>query len=378
MFRVPPAPRRGGSRSLAARRPACDLPPRIPQTAAGVAELRTVVPIHPTVLKASRPRYAAAQGKSDAGDASIRADLLRPDGHRSRPLRPLADETRARRTLVRTRDDVATPRGALADQLRALRESSWPGAAQIFADADSPIALAFLSRYPTPSSAQRLGEPRLAASLAQHHPGGRRPVRDLLARLPAAPPVPCGEAESEVKGDLARTLVAVLEPLVPQLQRLTSASEQAVAVHAEGPIVMSVPRAGRLHAAHILAELGDDRRRFTSSAHLAAEAGVAPVTPASGPQRAVTFRWACHKRLRLARPTFADNARHASAWAAPLSQRARTRGCDHPHAPRTLARAWLRVLWRCWQDRLPYDPAHHRSAPSLPHSAPASASALRG
>ncbi len=377
----------------------------IPHTAAGLAELRTrltrlappatlpiaverpsgllidslvdggfiVVPIHPNVLKASRPRYTAAQGKSDAGDAFILADLLRTDGHRFRPLRPLADDTRALRALVRTRDDLVTQRGALANQLRALLESFWPGAAQIFADVDSPIALAFLARYPTPSSAQRLGEKRLATFLAQHHYCGRRPVRDLLARLHAAPTVPCGEAESEVKGDLVRALVAVLEPLVRQLQHLTSAIEQAVAVHADGPIVMSLPRAGRINAAQILAELGDDRRRFTSYEHLAAEAGVAPVTQASGKHRAVTFRWACNKRLRLALTTFADNSRHASAWAAQVYQRARTRGCDHPHATRILARAWLRVLWRCWQDRLPYDAAHHRSAHSLPHIAAASA-----
>jgi hypothetical protein len=41
------------------------------------------------------------------------------------------------------------------------------------------------------------------------------------------------------------------------------------------------------------------------------------------------------------------------------------RGCDHPHAVRILARAWARVIWRCWQDRTPYDPALHRAARRL-------------
>src|SRR5688500_15701460 len=45
-----------------------------------------VVPIHPNVVKASRPRYAAAPGKSDPGDALLLADLLRTDGHRFRTL----------------------------------------------------------------------------------------------------------------------------------------------------------------------------------------------------------------------------------------------------------------------------------------------------
>jgi hypothetical protein len=60
--------------------------------------------------------------------------------------------------------------------------------------------------------------------------------------------------------------------------------------------------------------------------------------------------------------TFADNSRHASVWAAALYARARSRGCDHPHAIRILARAWIGVLWRCWQDRQPYDVTAHRAA----------------
>jgi hypothetical protein len=89
------------------------------------------------------------------------------------------------------------------------------------------------------------------------------------------------------------------------------------------------------------------------------EAGVAPVTYASGKHKAVTFRWACNHRPRRALPTLADNSRHASAWAAAIYANARSRGCDHPHAVRILSRAWLRVIWRAWIDRKPYDPAAH-------------------
>ena len=324
-----------------------------------------VVPIHPNALKASRPRYSAAQGKSDPGDAFILADLLRTDGHRFRPLHPLSDDTRALRALARSRDDLVVQRVALANQLRALLESFWPGAAAIFADVDSPIALAFLARYPTPASAAHLGEKRLAAFLARHAYCGRRPAAELLDRLRAAPAGLAGPAECEAKGELVRTLAAVLEPLVTQLQQLTASLEHAVAQHPDGPIIMSFPRAGRVNAAQILAELGDDRARFTHPDQLAAEAGVAPVTYESGKHRGVGYRWACNKRLRRAVTCFADNSRHASPWSAQVYRRARDRGCDHPHAVRILGRAWLRVLWRCWQDRKPYDPAAHRRARPL-------------
>ena len=324
-----------------------------------------VVPIHPNVVKASRPRYSAAGGKSDPGDAYLLADLLRTDGHRFRPLQPLADETRALRALVRGRDDLVAQRVALANQLRALLERFWPGAATIFAEVDSPIALAFLTRYPTPQSAERLGERRLAQFLRRHAYCGRRSALELLTRLREAPLSRTGEAETEISGELVHAVVAVLTPLVAQIQQLAAAITAALIQHADGPLVQSFPRSGAVNAAQILAELGDDRARFPTADQLAAEAGVAPVTHTSGKHRGVVFRWACNKRLRQALTTWADNSRHASAWAAGVYAHARARGCDHPHAIRILARAWVRVLWRCWQDRRPYDITQHRAAQPL-------------
>lgn len=325
-----------------------------------------VVPIHPNVVKASRPRYSAAGAKSDDGDGFLLADLLRTDGHRFRSLRPLSDETRALRALVRGRQDLVGQRVALANQLRALLERFWPGAAGIFADVDSPIALAFLARYPTPQSAEHVGERRLAQFLRRHAYCGRRPAAELLARLRTAPRSRTGELESEASGELVRALVAILVPLGAQIQQLSAAIAAAVADHPDGPIVQSLPRSGQVNAAQMLAELGDDRARFPTPDQLAAEAGATPVTRASGKHRAVVFRWACNKHLRRAVTTFADNSRHASPWAAAVYARARGRGCDHPHAIRILARAWLRILWRCWQDRRPYDVTLHRAAALLP------------
>jgi transposase len=315
-----------------------------------------------TAVKATRPRYSAAQGKTDAGDAYLLADLLRTDGHRFRVLTPLSDETKALRGLVRLRDDLVDQRVALANQLRCLLEQFWPGAAAVFADVDSPIALDFLDRYPTPVAASTLGEKRMAAFMARHAYCGRRTAVELLARLRAAPVGRAGELEAEAKGECVRALVAVLRPLVAQVQTLTAAVEHAVEAHPDGHVVTSLFRSGRVCGAQILAELGDDRVRFASAEHLAAEAGVAPITRESGKHRAVGFRWACNKRLRAALTCLADSSRKTSPWAAALYQRARNRGCDHPHACRILARAWCRVLWTCWQKRVPYDPAKHAAA----------------
>jgi transposase len=323
-----------------------------------------VVPIHPNVLKASRARYRGA-GKNDPGDAYMLADILRTDGHRFRLLEPQSDDIRALRALVRTRDDLVDQRVALANQLRSLLESFWPGAVEIFTEVDSPIALAFIARYPTPQSASHLGEKRLASFLAQHSYCGRRPVAALLERLRAAAIGCAGELEAEAKGKLVRSLAAILERLVSELARLTARIEHTVASLADGQIVMSFPRSGRVCAAQILAELGSVRERFPTEAQLAAEAGVAPVTYESGKHRSVVFRFACNHRLRRAITCFADQSRHANRWAADVYHRARSRGCDHPHAIRILARAWVRVLWRAWFTRTPYQPHLHRSAAAL-------------
>jgi len=321
-----------------------------------------VVPIHPNVVKACRPRYRAAGGKSDPGDAYLLADVLRTDGHRFRRLTPCSDAVKALRALVRTRDDLVADRVALANRLRSLVEGFWPGAAVIFADIASPIALAFLQRYPTADSAMRLGEKRLAVFLARHSYCGRRSPAELLARLHTPPQGHSGDAETKASGELVRALATVLASLVAEIVKLTRCIEQAVAELPDGQIIMSFPRAGRICAAQILAELGDVRERFQTEDQLAAEAGVCPVTRASGKSRGVSFRWACNHRLRRAITCFADNSRHASAWAADIYKRARGRGCDHPHAIRVLARAWIRVLWRAWANHQPYNPESHKAA----------------
>ena len=331
-----------------------------------------VVPIHPNVVKACRSRYRAVSAKSDPGDAYILADILRTDGHRLTPLKPQSDAIKALRGLVRGRDDLVGTRVALANQLTALLDSFWPGAAAVFADIASPIALAFIERYPMPEAAARLGPKRLAGFLAQHSYCGRRSPQALLARLHAAPRGCAGEAESEAKGELVRALARTLQSLVAEIAQITRRIEHMIAELPDGQIVMSFPRTGRVCAAQILAELGDVRERFQTEDQLFAEAGLAPVTYASGKSRGVGWRWACNKRLRAAITCFADNSRHQSLWAADIYKRARARGCDHPHAIRILGRAWARVLWRAWTNREPYDLAKHVAA--RPFSPPASTS----
>lgn len=321
-----------------------------------------VFPIHPNAVKASRPRYRSHGAKSDASDAYLLADLLRTDGHRWRELSPQSDSIRALRALVRSRDDLVATRVALGNQLRSTLEAFWPGAASIFADITSPIGLAFLKRYPSPA---RLSEAALRRFCRSQHYSGRRSPAELLARLNSAATGLAGPLTNEAAAQLVRSMVAVLQPLVEQIAVLTRRIERFVESLPDGQIIMSFPRAGHVCAAQILAELGDVRERFPTLDQLTADAGAVPVTYQSGKTRSVAFRWACNHRLRQAVTCLADNSRHANEWARGIYTAARARGCDHPHAIRILARAWLRVIWRAWTDRKPYDPELHLGAHKL-------------
>jgi transposase len=326
-----------------------------------------VVAVHPNQVKAARERYQVARGKSDGFDAYVLAELCRTDMHRLRAIEPDSDETKALRTLVRSREDLVQTRVALGNQLRAQLERSWPGAARIFADVDSPIALVFLERYPGPADARGLGEKRLAGFLARHGYCGRRSPAALLDRLRTAPRGTAGELEQEAARQTVLALVATLRPLVAQIRLLTSEIAGALNAHHDGQLYRSLfadPKAV-ITAATLLAEIGDSRNRYPNSDALAADAGMSAVAVESGKQRHAHFRRACDKRLRKAVATLADSSRHRNPWANDIYQRARARGCDHPHAIRILGRAWTRILWRLWQDHTPYDPTRHRNLQRL-------------
>ena len=324
-----------------------------------------VVPVSPNAIKAWREGEVLSGAKSDAGDAAVIAEYLRLRQHRLRVAAPYSDQTKALRTLMRTRDDVVVMRVAATNQLSALLDAHWPGARAIFADVESPISLAFLTRYPTPAAARHLGEKRITAFCASQGYSGKRPAAVLLARLRSAPAGTTGPALTVTLRDAVLALVAVLTALNTAVKDLDRSAAARLGEHPDGEIFTSLPRSGQINAAQMLAEWGDCRQAYDSPEDVAALAGMSPVTKKSGKYKSVHFRWACKKRFRNAMATFADQSRHGSDWAADIYARARARGADHPHAIRILARAWIRVIFACWRDRVAYDPARHGAAAAL-------------
>ena len=320
----------------------------------------TIVVISPNQLKNLRGRYGSAGNKDDRFDAFVLADTLRTDRARLRPLLPDTPATVTLRQACRARKDLVGHRVAVCNQLRAHLKAAFPGAVGLFYELDSPISLAFLARFDCQDRADWLSPRRLAAWLASQGYCGRKDPAILHARLTAAPRGATG-GDGAAKAHITRALTAVLTSLAEQIKALEAQIAEQLARHADAHIFTSLPKAGTVRAARLLAEIGDCRSRFPDPESLAGLAGVAPVTRQSGKHSSTGFRWAVNRQLRDAVCDFAGGSRHASPWAAGIYDAARGRGKDHPHAVRITARAWLYVIWRCWQDGTAYDPDKHRA-----------------
>jgi len=337
-----------------------------PLVQAMVGQGLRVVVVTPRQVKALRSRYRAAGAKSDPADAYLLADVLRTDGHRLTALTHDSDPTKVLRALSRTRKDLQEARVAPCNQPTSQLERCFPGAIGLFAELHSAVAVAFLRRYPTGHAAARLTQAKLAAFLRRLHYPGRTPVGVLLGRIQAAPAAGISPGEAAGRAVCVLALLDAIQACARQERELEAEIVERLEVHADAATFTSLPKAGHgVRAAALLGELGDVRARFPDNDCLAALGGAAPVTITSGKRRVVKFRWAGDKKLRNALVDFADDSRHASPWAATVYADALARTGRHPHAVRILARAWIRVIWRIWQDRVAYDPAKHRGAVRL-------------
>lgn len=327
----------------------------------------TVFVIAPNQIKHLRGRYGSAGNKDDRFDAFVLADTVRTDQARLHPLTPDTPATVSLRMSCRARKDLIAARIALANQLRAHLQITLPGAIGLFRDIDSRISLAFLTRFPSQDKANWLSPVRLSTWLRSVGYNNAKTSTQLHAHLTAVPASTSG-SEASARAGITLALVAALKTIIEQIRALDVQIAGQLSAHPDAAIFTSLPRSGTVRAARLLAEIGDARGRFPTPEALTCLAGAAPSTRQSGKVKVVTFRWAVDKQLRGAVIDFAGDSHHANPWAADLYQRARARGHDHPHAVRILARAWLHIIWRCWQDRMPYDTNRHAALQTVLHA----------
>ena len=221
-----------------------------------------VVPVKPNAIKAWRDGEVLSGAKSGSADAAVIAEYLRLRYHKVRPATPYSGQTRALRTVTRTRDDLVELRIAAANQLAALLDAHWPGGKAIFSRLDSPIALSFLAAYPDAATAAGLGEAGITGFCAQHGYSGKRPAAQLLHRLRAAPPGTTAQPLAGAVRDAVLAHVTVLTALTAAEKGLARSIAARLGEHPDGEIFTSLPRSGQVNAAQVLAEWGDARPAY--------------------------------------------------------------------------------------------------------------------
>jgi transposase len=319
---------------------------------------RRVFCVSPKISARARERYRLANTKSDAFDAFVLADTLR---HEHAHWRPLATGSRLwheLRAVSRDRDRILLAQHAAESRLRATLEAYHPAPLHLFSTLDRDISLAFITDYPTPEAASRVGQARMGRFLTRHGYSGRTPAEVLVERLrphllSASPGTVAGKTLA------ASVFTEQLALLTTHLRAYDRRLDQLLAQHPDASVLFSFPGLGPVTAATLIAEMGEDRARFPSPGVLLAEAGLAPVTRASGRTRQVRFRYAANRRMRHAIDWWTWVAVREDPWSAHLYEQARAAGQGKYRALRGIGTRWTRVLWRCWHTRMPYQPDEH-------------------
>lgn len=330
-------------------------------------------PVNPRSLKRFRETFAPSGAKDDRPDAALLCELLVRHRDRLRAWRPDDVETRALRRLVESRRRTIDLRTRLTQQLTAALKEYFPQAlAWAGDDLSSPMAGEFLRRWPTLEAVQRTRRKTLEAFYTTHN--CRRPER-IAARLDAmytATPLTRDPAIIEPTVLVVHTLVRQLQAVAESLVQFDDAIARRFAAHEDAALFSSLPGSGAVLAPRLLVALGTDRTRFRQAAEVQEYAGIAPVLKRSGNSALVRWRWAAPTFVRQSFHEFAVHSIRFSPWARAYYALQRARGKGKHAAFRALAFKWIRIIWRCWQERTPYDEARYTQS-LLRHSTPLTA-----
>jgi transposase len=305
--------------------------------------------VSPKISARARERYRLAAAKSDGFDAFVLADTLRHEHGHWRPLvRPSALQAELR-AVSRDRERLVEIQRAAESRLRAVLDAYHPAPLHLFSRLDRDITLSFVADYPTPAQAGRVGVARMDAFCHRHGYSGRTPADVLVDRL--RPHLLAGSPGTVAgKSFSAGLFVEELALLNTHLRAFDKRLSDLLELHPDTRIFRSFPGLGRVVAGVLIAEMGEDRARFPASGALLAEAGLAPVTRASGRTRQVRFRYAANHRLRHAIDWWTSTATREDEWSAGIYDAARAAGQGKYRALRGLGARWTRILWRCWTD----------------------------
>jgi transposase len=315
---------------------------------------RQVFAINPMAVARYRDRHTVSRKKSDHGDAMILANILRTDMAAHRPLPDDSELAQAIAVLARAQQDAVWDRTQAHNKLRSHLREYFPAFLNAFAGVRDgitrPDARVLLAAAPTPARARKLTTPQIAALLRRA--GRQRGINAEATRLRQAlhseqlRQLPNVE---DAMGTRTLALLRALDAAATSADELADATEQAFEQHPDAEIITSFAGLAQLTGARILAEIGDDRSRFTDPRALKAYAGAAPITRASGKTTAVLHRRVKNQRLATTGYLWAFAALSASRGARTHYDRRRAAGDRHAAAQRNLFNRLLGCLHHCLQ-----------------------------
>jgi transposase len=315
-----------------------------------------IYPVHPATSRRFSTAFTPSRAKDDVPDACTLLEILWGHRARLRQLAPHDPETQRLGLLNEARRTLVDRRTLLSNQLTSLLKNYYPQALALTGEKRyAPMALAFLERWPELGALQQARPQTLRCFYHKH--GVRRPevIARRLELIHSARPLSTNRAWCEVSMMELRLLVAELRVLAAHLERFEEAIEEAFAEHPERAFFASLPGAGAAMAPRLAVIFGTDRLRWQSAVELQTYYGIAPVLEGSGSKRWVHWRWNAPTFARQTLVEWAGLSVKASAWAAAYYHLQKSRGKAHAAILRSLAFKWLRILWRCWVQRTPYD-----------------------
>jgi transposase len=351
-------------------------------------EFLVLYPINPRTLAKYRETFSLSRAKDDPTDAALALELLRKHRDKLRAWKPDDEQTRFMGRLVEDRRKAVNWRTRLSNQLQAALKDYFPQALELVGqELASALACDFLLKWPTLEGLQKVRPQTLRKFYYGHNCRRGDLIEKRLQLIAQAKALTSDLAIVESSVMKVQMLVRQLRSLLGDIEKYDQKLAEIFPQHPDAPIFESLPGAGAVLAPRLLSALGSDRSRYESAAELQQYVGIAPVTKRSGKSQTVHWRWGCPKFLRQSFHEFAGQSVCSSAWAGAYYQQQLSKGNSHHQALRSLAFKWIRIIYRCWQERTPYCEATYlqslqkrgsslfKSIAQTPQSAPQSACA---
>ncbi len=319
-------------------------------------------PIDPSTLANHRKAFTPSGAKDDPTDAEFALKLLLTHTEHFKPLNPQSVEMRTLMTLVEQRRKLMHDRVRLTNRLRNALKQYYPQALEWFEHIDTLLFCDFIRRWPSLPQARRARRATLEKFFREHNMNRKALLESRIQAIKSAMPLTTDEAVIVPYRLQALTLVA---QLVVALESIRQYDEEIAALAPQHPdygLFNVLPGAGPSLAPRLLVAFGEQRERYASAAEVQKYTGIAPVTKRSGQSTWIHWRWQCPTFVRQTFVEWAAQTINKSYWAGLYYRQQRAKGCSHQAAVRALAFKWIRILYRCWKTRTPYDEARYLRA----------------